>query len=171
MKSTREILASSNPFIVTSVSPDFVEFDEEDEVEELQSIEDWTREYATYAGPKSVSLTLEQVREAVNDDFPELTEANLNLDDLLDAIGIHFVGDYRKFIIAWYGVVGKENANAGLEKYQQTSYSNVRRKLGINYLWILELDESLGYSENAAFECIVEFDEIEDKPECCVIRL
>jgi hypothetical protein len=161
----------TNPFIVTSVSEDFVEFDEDDEVEELQSAREWLKEYSTYAGPKAVLLTLEQVREAVKGDFPELSEANLSLDDLLEAVGIHFVGDYRKFIIAWYGVIGEADAKILLEKYQQSSYSNVRKNLGIDHLWILELNSNLGYSSNAEFECIVEFDEIEDKPECCVIRL
>ena len=160
-----------NSFEVTGVSEDFVEFDEDDEVEELQSAREWLTEYSTYAGPKSVPLTLEQVREAVKDDFPELVEANLNLDELLDAVGIHFVGDYREFIIAWYGFIGKENANVLLEKYQQSSYFNVRKKLGIDYLWILELDSNLGYSANAIFECGIEFNEIEDKPECCVMSL
>lgn len=158
------------PIIVTSVSPDFVEFDEDQE-DELQSAKEWLKEYSTYAGPKSVSLTLEQVREAVKDDFPELIEVNLGLDDLLDEVGIHFVGDYRKFIVAWYGVIEKENANVLLEKYQKSCYVNIRKKLGIDYLWILELDSSFGYSANAIFECIVEFDEIENKPECCVISL
>jgi hypothetical protein len=156
--------------IVTSVSPDFVEFDEEEEAE-LQSVAEWVREYSTYAGPKSVPLTLEQVRAAVKDDFPELIEANLSLDDLLDAVGIHFVGDYREFIIAWYGVIGEENANILLEKYQQPSYFTIRKKLGIDYLWILELNSNLGYSANAIFESMVEFDEIEDKTECCVMNL
>lgn len=159
------------PIIVTSVSPDFVEFDEDENEEELQSAKEWLKEYSTYAGPKSVPLRLEQVREAVKNDFPELIEANLSLDDLLDAVGIHFVGDYREFIIAWYGVIGKENANISLEEYQKQCYSNVRKKLGIDYLWILELNSNLGYSANAIFECIVEFDELEDKPACCVISL
>ena len=159
------------PIIVTSVSPDFVESDEDEEVEELQSAREWLKEYSTYAGPKSVPLTLKQVHEAVKDDFPELIEANLSLDDLLDAVGIHFVGDYLDFIVAWYGVIGKENANVLLDKYQQSSYFNIRKKLGIDYLWILDLDSNLGYSANAIFECGIEFDGIEDKPECCVMSL
>jgi hypothetical protein len=161
----------SKAHFVTSISPDCFEFDDDDEAEELQSAREWLKEYSTYAGPKSVPLTLKQVHEAVKDDFPELIEANLSLSDLLDAVGIHFVGDYFDFIIAWYGVIGKENANVSLEKYQQSSYFNVRKKLGIDYLWILELDSNLGYSANAIFECGIEFDEIEDKSECCVISL
>lgn len=157
--------------IVTSVSPDFIEFDEDEEVEELQSAREWLKEYSSYAGPKSVPLTLKQVHEAVKDDFPGLIKANLSLSDLLDTVGIHFVGDYRDFIIAWYGVIGKENAKVLLEKYQQSPYFNVRKKLGIDYLWILELDPNLGYSANAIFECAGEFDEIEDKTECCVMSL
>ncbi|NJM77985.1 MAG: hypothetical protein HC852_22180 [Acaryochloridaceae cyanobacterium RU_4_10] len=141
----------TNPFVITGVSPDFVEFDEDEEVEELQSAKEWLKEYSTYAGPKSFPLTLEQVREAVTDEFPELIEAKLGLDELLDKIGIHFVGDYREFIIAWYGVIGEENANVLLEKYQQLSYLNIRKKLGIDYLWILKLDSNFGYSANAIF--------------------
>lgn len=158
------------PIIVTSVSPDFVEFDE-DEEEELPPVMEWVKDYAKIAGPRKITFTLEQVREAVKDDFPALAESNLDLDHLLDAVGIHSVADERKFVIAWYGVIGEDLADALLEKYKQAAYSNIRKKLGINYLWILSLRPHLGHSINDAFEAIVEFDEIEDKPECCIIDL
>ena len=170
MKSTREILASTNPFIVTSVSPDFVEFDE-DEIEELPSVLEWMKDYAKIAGPRKILFTLEQVRAAVKDDFPALAASNLDLDELLDEVGIHTIVDEREFIVAWYGVIGEELADESLEKFRQAPYSNVRKKLGIDYLWILSLSPNVGHSINDAFEAIVEFGEIEDKPECCIIDL
>jgi hypothetical protein len=159
------------PFQVTSVSEDFIEFDEIEEEDELPPASEWIKEYARYAAPRPVPLTLEQVHEAIKDDFPELAKSDLDLDRLLEEVGIHFVGNYRKFIIAWYGVIGEDNAETLLDKYQQSPYSNVRKRLGIDYLWVLDLNPDLGHSNNAAFEAIVEFDEIEDKPECCVIDL
>jgi hypothetical protein len=159
------------PIIVTSVSPDFVEFDEDEEVEELQPVNEWIREYAKIAAPKPIPLTLGQVREAVKDDFPELAKSDLDMDRLLEEVGIHVTADEREFVVAWYGVIGEDLADELLEKYKQVPYSNVRKKLGIDYLWVMSLHPKLWHSINASMEAIVEFHEIEDKPECCVVNL
>lgn len=161
----------TNAHIVTSISPDCFVYDEDDEVEELPPVSEWIREYAKFAAPKPIPLTLEQVREAVKDDFPELAKSDLDIDHLLEEVGIHVTADEREFVIAWYGVIGEELADEVLEKYKQTPYSNVRKKLGIDYLWVMCLNSHLGHSVNDAFEAIVQFGEIDDKPECCVIDL
>ena len=169
MKSTREILASSNPFIVTSVSPDFVEFDE-DEVEELPPIQEWLKEYAAYAGSKLIRPTLEHVKNALKDDFPELAASDLELDQLLESVGIHVIADHGDYRIAWIGTM-QEEGDTLLKKFQQPFYSNVRNKLGVDYLWILMLSPNLGHMRNDIFEADVQFSLIEDKPECAIIDL
>ncbi len=161
---------STNHIFVTSVSPDFVEFDE-DEEDELPPVSEWIREYAKIAAPKPIPLTIEQVREAVKDDFPELANSDLDMDHLLEEVGIHVTADEREFVVAWYGVIGEDLANELLEKYKQAPYSNVRKKLGIDYLWVMNLHPKLWHTINASTEAIVQFSEIEDKPECCVVDL
>jgi hypothetical protein len=161
---------STNRIFITSVSPDFVEFDEDAE-DELPPVSEWIREYAKIAAPKPIPLTLEQVREAVKDDFPELANSDLDMDHLLEEVGIHVTADEREFVVAWYGVIGEDLADELLEKYKQEPYSNVRKKLGIDYLWVMSLHPKLWHTINASMEAIVQFAEIEDKPECCVVDL
>ncbi len=161
---------STNHIFVTSVSPDFVEFDE-DEEDELPPVIERIRQYAKIAEPKPIPLTIEQVREAVKDDFPELANSDLDMDHLLEEVGIHVTADEREFVVAWYGVIGEDLANELLEKYKQAPYSNVRKKLGIDYLWVMNLHPKLWHTINASTEAIVQFSEIEDKPECCVVDL
>ena len=159
------------PIVVTSVSPDFVEFDEDDEddEEELQSIGEWVREYAAYAGPKLLHPTLEMVKDAIRDDFPEL--ATLDLDQLLEEIGIHVIADYGNYRIAWFGTTNAEEVDDLLANFQQENYSRIRESLGVTYLWILNLSPKLGYMRNDIFEADIQFSLIEEKPECAIIDL
>lgn len=161
----------SDNYLVTSISPDCFEYDEEDEVEEIQPINEWIREYARIAGPKLLHPTVEEVTGAIKDHFPELIASNLDLDQLLDTVGIQVIADHKDYRIAWLGTDKKEEADKLLYKFQQPSYSDVRRKLKIDYLWILNLRPNLGHSRNDIFEADVDFSLIENKPECIIINL
>lgn len=150
---------------------DSVLLDDIDEEEENPPMIEWMKEYAHYAGPKSVRPTLEEVKAAIKDDFPELYASDLDLDHLLEELGIHVIADYRKFIIAWFGTTDESTIEGLLSKFQGEKYSKVRKKLGIDYLWIMNLRPHLGHMRNDAFEALVQFGEIEEKPECVIIDL
>ena len=161
---------STNHIFVTSVSPDFVEFDE-DEEDELPPVSEWIREYARYAGPKLLQPTLEMVKDAIKDDFPELAASSLDVDQLLEAIGIHVIADYGDYRVAWFGTINAVDVDDLLANYQRKSYSKIRKSLDINYLWILNLSPKLGYTRNDIFEADVQFSLIDEKPECAIIDL
>lgn len=150
-----------------------IEFDKfnDDEEEEVQTLIEWMKEYAIYAGPKTIRPTLEEVRIAIKDDFPELYSADLDLDHLLEELGIHIIVDYLEYTVAWLGTTDEETVESFLLKYQGEHYSNVRKKLGIKHLWVIKLLPHLGHMRNDIFEALVQFDEIEDKPECVIIDL
>lgn len=144
---------------------------DEDDDEKNPPIIDWMKQYAAEAGPKTVQPTLEEVKEAIKDDFPKLYASDLDLDHLLEQLGIHVIAEHQDYCIAWFGTTQEGEVEELLSKYQQAPYSNVRRKLGINYLWILNLLPHLGHMRNDIFEADVEFSLIENKPECAIIDL
>jgi hypothetical protein len=161
----------SKAHFVTSISPDCFEFDEDDEVEELPPVSEWIRDYAAYAGPKLLHPTTDTVKGALQIDFPELAASNLDLNSLLEAVGIHVIADHDDYRIAWFGTTKKDEVDVLLTKYQQAPYSHIRKKLGIDHLWILNLSPYLGYMRNDIFEADVDFSLIKNKPECAVIDL
>ena len=142
-----------------------------EEEEENPPLIEWMKEYADYAGPKTLRPTLEEVRAAIKDDFPELYVSDLDLDHLLEALGIHVITDYLDFTVAWFGTTDETRIEDLLLKFQGEKYSKVRKQLGIDYLWVMNLRPHLGHMRNDAFEALVQFGEIEDKPECVIIDL
>lgn len=144
---------------------------EEDENDRNPPLIVWVKEYAEEAGPKILQPTLEEIKQAVKDEFPELYASDLDLDHLLEALGIHVIADYREFKIAWFGTTDGATVDELLSKFQDQKYSRVRKKLGIDHLWVLNLQPDLGYSRNDIFEALVDFSEIDEKPECVIIDL
>lgn len=134
-------------------------------------IDIWMKDYAKYAGPKIIHPTLEELKDAMMTDFPELYTSDLDLDHLLEALGIHVIVDYKEFKVAWFGTTNKANTESLLETFQQEKYSKVRHRLGIDYLWIINVLPHLGHMRNDIFEALIEFSEIAEKPECLIIDL
>ncbi|MCG9893264.1 MAG: hypothetical protein MH252_19605 [Thermosynechococcaceae cyanobacterium MS004] len=144
---------------------------EEDGNDRNPPLIEWMKEYAEEAGPKILLPTLEEIKQAVKDEFPELYASDLDLDHLLEALGIHVIADYREFKIAWFGTTDGATVDELLSKFQDQKYSRVRKKLCIDHLWVLNLQPDLGYSRNDIFEALVDFSEIDEKPECVIIDL
>jgi len=139
--------------------------------EESQSMIQWIKEYADYAGPKTVEPSIEQVKAACENNFPSLSSSDSDLDHLLEELGIHVIADYGTYRIAWLGTTDATTADTLLEKYQQPIYSQVRKNLGIDYLWILKINEERCHMANDIFEADVEFMEMDVKPECVIVNL
>ena len=142
-----------------------------EEEEENPPLIQWMQDYAVYAGPKTLRPTLEEIHEAINQDFPELKKSDLDLDHLLEELGIHVIVDLQDYTVAWFGTTDETIVEDLCAKFKQAPYSQIRRKLGIDYLWILNLRPHLGHMRNDIFEADVEFSELKDKPECAIIDL
>lgn len=141
------------------------------ELDRNLSINQWVQQYAEMAGPVTLNPTIETVKAAIKEEFPELIDTNLDREQLLDALGIHAIADCREFVVAWYGTTDETAIESLLHKFQTRPYSNVRKKLGIDHLWVMKLNPNLGHSRNDVFEAYFQFSELDEKPECAIIDL
>jgi hypothetical protein len=108
----------------------------------------WFCQYAQEAGLKTV-------------DYP-----SQSLEDL----GIHLVFEHGQNRIALAGSTDEAEVNRVFDRHQQEAYTEIRKSLGIDYLWVLKLT-NLSHSANDLFEALCQFFDLEQKPECCIVNL
>lgn len=141
------------------------------EIVEETSLSNWLREYAQYAGMKTVCLSLAEIRNAVSLAFPDYIIETDNAQQLLDEFDLPVIIQDETGRIAWAATTDAPEADAMLAKYSDEKYILLRKLLGIDYLVILQVNESLCHTRNDIFEAYVEFSSLQDKPDCVIISL
>jgi hypothetical protein len=88
----------------------------------------------------------------------------------LEDLGIHLVFEHGQNRIALAGSTDEAEVNRVFDRHQQQAYTEIRKSLGIDYLWVLKLT-NLSHSANDLFEVFCQFFDLEQKPECCIVNL
>ncbi len=137
----------------------------------LMKLTQWIKAYATYAGVTTVKPELNFVmtvaRSYLSDEQLDIS----GVDELLRSVGIDVIAQYGSERVAWLGSTSEPEVEEMLEKYQQPAYSHIRKALGVDYLWILKIQDDLGHTKNDIFEAFVEFSDMDEKTECIIIDL
>lgn len=117
---------------------------------EYTTLLSWFHQYAAETGLRTVEYPASEV--------------------ILADLGIQLVFEHGDERIALAGSTDEHEVNAVFEKHRQDSYADLRKALGINYLWVLKLTD-LSHSANDLFEVMCQFFDLEQKPECCIVDL
>lgn len=132
------------------------------------SLSSWLREYTRYAGLQNVCLSLAEISSAVLSAFPEYIIKTDNVQELLDELDLPVIIEDETGRVALTATTDELEADAMLAKYSEEKYVLLRKLLGIDYLLILQIHESLAHTRNDIFEAYVEFSALPEKS-CCVI--
>jgi hypothetical protein len=141
------------------------------EMIEETPLSSWLREYTQYAGIKNVCPSLDEIRNAVLLAFPGYIIETDQVQELLDKFDLPVIMQDETGRIALTATTDAQVADAMLAKYSDDKYVLLRQMLGINYLLILQVNESLGHTRNDIFEAYVEFSALPEKPDCVIILL
>lgn len=141
------------------------------EIIEETSLSSWLREYTRYAGLRNVCLSLAEIRDAVSAAFPEYIIKTDNVQELLDEFDLPVIIEDETGRIALAATTDEREADAMLLKYSDEKYALLRQSLGIDYLLVLQVNESLCHTRNDIFEAYTEFSALLDKPSCVIISL
>lgn len=141
------------------------------EIIEETSLSSWLREYTRYAGLQNVCLSLAEIRDAMSAASFEYIIKTDNVQELLDEFALPVIIEDETGRIALVATTNEQEADAMLAKYSDEKYVLLRKLLGINYLLILQVNESLGHTRNDIFEAYVEFSALPEKPFCVIIML
>jgi hypothetical protein len=141
------------------------------EMIEETPLSSWLREYAQYAGIKNVCPSLDEIRNAVLLAFPSYIIETKQAQELLDKFDLPVIMQDEIGRIALTATTDAQAADAMLAKYSDEQYVLLRKLLVIDYLLILQVNESLGHTRNDLFEAYVEFSALPEKPDCAIISL
>ena len=138
---------------------------------QLEPLTQWMKKYATYAGVTTVQPDFDSVLAVAKACIPESQLDLSGVEQLLRSVGIDVIAQYGPERVAWIGSTSDTEVEEMLQQYQQPMYSQIRQALGVNYLWVLKIQEDFGHMKNDIFEALVEFTDMNEKPECVIIDL
>lgn len=135
------------------------------------SIAQWLRDYCEQVHEPRFFPTENDVFVAVSSVLPNLDVVAKSAQALLDEMGIYVISQFGDERIAFVGSVDNEEIEAMLQKYSRADYSLIRKALGIQYLWIIKINEGLCHMRIDLFEAHVQFSSLVEKTECVIIDL
>ena len=136
------------------------------------TLNDELREFAEEMPVIVSSLTLNEVIAAVEPYFPELIQVSKNQIELLDTVGLSAVVRLgADLFISWSVADNDKDAAEQLEKFSQSSYSEIRKSLGIKHHWVIKVRPDFwGYDDDELIDGYGHFRE-DNKPECWLLDL
>lgn len=136
------------------------------------TLNDELREFAEEMPVIVSRLTSDNVIAAIEPCFPELVRQAASLAELMDAVGLSAVVRLgADLFISWSVADNDKDATEQLEKFSQSSYSQIRKSLGIQHQWVIKVRPDFWeYDDDKLIDGYGDFRD-DRSPECWILDL